>query len=201
MTTQVEICNLALSLLGRPSINLLDENTAEARACRRLYRQARRACLATSSWTFARTRVSAAPLTVPPDTQWRYAYQRPTDAIAIVRLLLDGDPPHMGIAFRQFAVLGDTIRTNLPPPVLIDYVSDLTDESRFPPLFTEYMAMHLAAMLSMDLVKRPETLRELRQQELRARSEAITADAAQDVQFYAFDEDHQQPGYSLSRKL
>lgn len=198
--TQVEICNLALAALGRPTINLLTENTAEARACRQFYNHARRACLATSTWTFARRRTVGAASAYTLDRQWPHAFTRPVDAIAIVRVLLPDDPPRMGHEHRQFEVREGMVFTNLPPPVIIDYVSDLTDESRFSPLFVEYMAAHLATLLSQNLTRNPQQARELRQVALRARSEAVTADAAQDVQLYVYDENTTTADYSIERR-
>lgn len=197
--TQVEVCNLALAALGRPTINLITETSAEAKACRQFYNHARRACLASSSWTFARRRVVGAQVEYTIDTQWQRAFTRPTDALSIVRVMMPTDPPRMGHEHRQFEVRSGLIFTNVPPPVVIDYVVDLEDESRFSPLFTEYFAAHLATLLSQNLVKNPQQARELRQIALRARSEAVTADAAQDVQLYVYDGNARTGDYTEAR--
>lgn len=100
MTTETDVCNLALSHVGtRATIASLAENSPEARACSRFFAHCRDEALAATWWGFARatatlTLLKAAPGTpefsgsiVPlwtdsyPAPPWQYEYAYPANCI------------------------------------------------------------------------------------------------------------------------
>lgn len=63
MTSRVDICNEALSLIGSESITSFEEKTSTARRMKRLYDTSRKALLRLHSFNFATKRIRLSPLT------------------------------------------------------------------------------------------------------------------------------------------
>lgn len=80
MSSEIEICNLALSHVGAYRISALTDATKEAIQCNLLYEPARDSVLEAHDWGFARKEATLALL---PDTYsgWDYAYAYPSDCI------------------------------------------------------------------------------------------------------------------------
>lgn len=85
MTSEVEICNLALSHIRAGSINSLTESSIQAQQCELKYPVLRDQMLQDAPWQFNR---SLKPLALLTDTlfNWIYVYQYPTDCLFINRL-------------------------------------------------------------------------------------------------------------------
>lgn len=81
MASQIEICNLALSHVGAPSIASLTENTRQSRECNRLYEILRDTVLSDFPWNFARKRLVLALLSSVTYSGWDYAYAYPVDCL------------------------------------------------------------------------------------------------------------------------
>jgi hypothetical protein len=88
MTSEVEICNLALSHIRAGSINSLTESSVQAQQCKLKYPILRDQMLQDAPWQFNRSIKALAVLT---DTlfNWIYVYQYPTDCLYVNRLILD----------------------------------------------------------------------------------------------------------------
>ena len=85
MTSEVDICNRALSRLGtRATIADLAENSTEARTCSIWYAATRDWLLRAHDWNFARRQVALADLGTPP-TGWDYRYALPADCLRFLR--------------------------------------------------------------------------------------------------------------------
>lgn len=126
MTSQVEICNIALSNIRAGSINSLNEASLEAQQCRLKYDILLRQILRDAPWQFARRVRSLALLDNVEVFNYAYAYQYPTDCLKINRLILNfqrisGDAPNeipralidSSIAgFQGFYPYGDQHRVN-----------------------------------------------------------------------------------------
>lgn len=81
-TTPVDVCNLALLYTGTgQTINSLDENTQEAKACKVFYAKARDALLESFWWKFATKHAVLALLAGQARTDWVYTYALPADCI------------------------------------------------------------------------------------------------------------------------
>ena len=96
MTSEVEICNLALSCVRAGSINSLDESSLQAQQCKLHYPFARDQTLEDAPWQFSRELKSLAVVSNAPVFNWNYSYQYPSDCLNIDRLVLnieevDGD--------------------------------------------------------------------------------------------------------------
>lgn len=139
MAGRVEIVNLALARLGESPIQSLDEGTVPANTAKLLFDSARRSALRDFNWSFALATASLARLVETP-VDFRYAYALPADCIRAIRLRGE----------RSFVVRGNRLFTNDGAPVL-EYVSDVTDESKFDAKFVEAFTYKLASELAMSV--------------------------------------------------
>ncbi len=93
MTSEVEICNIALGNIRSSSINSLQEPSLAAQNCKLLYPVVRDKCLSALSWGFNH---SIRPLSVVEVDifTWAHTYNYPNDCLRINRLI----SPHEGLS-------------------------------------------------------------------------------------------------------
>lgn len=147
--SEVQIANLALQILGAPSIISLTADTLSAREMNLAFASVRDAELSRRRWRFSITRTSLPALVATPDSDYAYQYQLPGN---FIRLIEGGDIRSVvdmcdyrsmnGAALYQ--VEGRRILTNLPAPLAIRYVSRVTDTTLFTPSFDLALAASLA---------------------------------------------------------
>lgn len=157
MTSDIDICNLALLRLGtRSSIASFSEGSVEANACARVYALLRDMLLASHQWSFATHRVILADLGHPLDG-WAFRYAYPSDCLR-ARMIR---PPRMELSETSrnvppFEVSGDVndqgqaikvILCNIPRAELI-YTARLYSPDLFPPHFIEALSWIIAAELA-----------------------------------------------------
>lgn len=152
MSTQVEICNLALSHVGvGKEIATFDtEKSQEAQACRRFYDPARLAALRDFAWPFATKFVTLGLIKSSPTTEWAYSYQYPSDCLKFRRILslIRNDTRQSRIPFRfVYGQSGQEIYTD-QDSAQAEYTVDVNDTSRFPPDFVIALSYRLAAMIA-----------------------------------------------------
>lgn len=179
MSSVVYICNLALSHIRAGSITSLDEASAEARACKLHYDQARRVLLSSHAWMWARKREAMASLTNTREAAWAYAYRRPSDCLKFLGVqddyLAKSDPnPTL------HEIEGTTIYSHLTPGIAV-YVADESDPTRFPPLFIDALAAALAARLATPLTGDRSIKADALQLAQQAFNVAAAADANEDT--------------------
>ena len=143
--SDVSICNLALSFLGEDPIIARTDNTRRAILCNLHYDNVRRAVLRRHPWRCARTRAKLAALAVAPLFDYGYAYQKPADYIRAFDMPADDMP--------RWEVEGDSILSDLEPPLQLVYVKDLQDVSRMDSLLVDAIALALAVNLAMPLTQ------------------------------------------------
>lgn len=177
MASAVDISNVGLSHIGaRSQVSSISppDGSVEAGYCARFYPLARRELLEAGNWSFAKRRVALAEVTNDSDV-WAYAYAKPADCITPLRVLqlqyvqdagllwpmgmylFDGDWRAIDDVFSErgssdFVVEGDVIRTNEPEAVLL-YKRDVTDTTKFSPLFVAAAGMLMAAYLAGPIIK------------------------------------------------
>jgi hypothetical protein len=97
--SRIDICNQAIAELPAKAIQSVDENSLEARECRRFYPQVIREMLeGPHDWSFQNRRVILAQLaTNGRDREWAYAYALPADMGTPIRVLPDFDSLGLGI--------------------------------------------------------------------------------------------------------
>lgn len=143
-TTEVEICNYALFLVGQDSITSLSQNKKTARMCNLLYKAARRECLQDHFWNFAMKRAVLGRDSSTPLYEYTYQFTIPTDCIKIKDL--DGDPE------RVWEEEDNKIITHRDA-VYMNYVFDQTAVSRWSPQFAQGVAERLASKLCYPLTQ------------------------------------------------
>lgn len=165
MSSEVYICNLALSNIGKTNINDLAEASAEARACNQFYAHTRDTLLQAYPWRKARKTQSLAEVANDKPGRWRYAYRIPNDCLKVLWISSEhetGGAPERA-EFRAgdprqghpYEIEGQTLYCNLSPCYLT-YTFRLTDPTKFTPLFIDALGWHLAVRLAMPLTRDPK---------------------------------------------
>lgn len=157
MASEVEIVNVALTLLGEGRIVSVDQDTKAAREAKALLSTSRRALLAGYNWSFAMTRTQLSPLADVPSFGFGAQYQFPAGALRIVQIgqffvgidLTD----YRGADTSEWHIEGRKILTDLGSPLPIRYVQDVTDTTQWTPNFVKAYACYLATDLAEPLTQ------------------------------------------------
>jgi hypothetical protein len=201
MTSEVEVCNLALSNIRAGSINSLDESSLQAQQCKLKYPFMRNRCLTEIPWIFNR-KIRALSLLTTEIFNWAYAYQYPVDCLKIHRLvgaheeLANADADVVSrLIDSQLLPLKD-LRTQIPYEVFnfsdnktigtneadlrVDYVAKVTDPNLFSDDFVLALSHLLASELAIPLIG-AENGRQLRSDSLQLYKEYLSAAVANDL--------------------
>jgi hypothetical protein len=143
MADETSICNLALAKLGISPIMALTDESKQAQFCSRFYAQTRDEVLQSHRWNFAMRRDSLNRLIDAPRSEWRFAYQLPTDCLRVVQL--NGYQPTERKG--EFSIEADRLMANAEVAE-IRYIARVIDASFFHPLFVHALATMLASRLA-----------------------------------------------------
>ena len=148
MTSEVDICNIALSALGEKRITSLSDDTVAARFCNTNYAATRDSVVESSEWTFSIKRATLAPLSTGPDWGYTYAYQVPADCLTLktVKSSTQVNTPNGLDWVRE----GDQILCDANP-IYIRYQKQITDTSLFSAAFVKALASRLAWDLAIPI--------------------------------------------------
>jgi len=138
MTSGVDICNMALQILGTRKISSFDDETVEARLCKTQYPLSRMSLLREHPWNFAIKRVDLAPLSDKPVFGWTHQFEKPGDFIRLLEVM---DQTVGDYIFEGNKILANTNILN------IRYVSNVTEAFFFDTEFISVLAYHLAVEL------------------------------------------------------
>jgi hypothetical protein len=145
MSSEVQICNLALVRLGERSITALDEGTKAANLCALYFNPIRDEVLAAHSWGFAGKRRNLALLSTDATGRWSYAYQMPSDCLR--PRFVESPNGNRDTAYR---IEGTVFLTNVSPCTLV-YTCRIEDPNRFSTDFTKALWTRLASELAIPL--------------------------------------------------
>ena len=138
-TSEIQICSIALLLLGSASFNAFSEDATNL--CTNLRETVRQGTLRMANWQCARKRTVLAPLATTPDGEdWTYQMQLPSNWLRIVALGNQGETI-------DYEVEGRRILCNEAAP-LLRYVYDNMDVPSWDSLLTEAVTLHMAWLLS-----------------------------------------------------
>ena len=135
-TTEVSICNEALSQIGAKSIISFDENTENARRCASIYESTRKALLRLHPWSFAKRRAQLAPISTYPSFGYQNAFPLPKDFLRVY------DTGQF-----EYEIEGRHILANCSLINLV-YVADEQNEDMWDSLFSECMVLYLVNKLA-----------------------------------------------------
>ncbi len=186
VVSEVGICNLALSHLGKPSITSLTEGTKEAVLCNAAYEFARRLVLVRSPWTFARrTQVLAQLVTNDQSDVWGFAYDMPDSALKLHRLVAPGERVNWNTSPYDQYIEAGVIFTNLPDAKAA-FIFDNKDVLSWSPDFADAVSFKLAEKLVPNMTRRREDARDMLQLYTDALGRAIETDAQQESNYYRY---------------
>ena len=148
--TPVQICNLALSLLGqKPITNLLEPQTRIEELCAQWYDTTRRSLLEEGEWSFATRRLVSESPPTPANSElinWGFAYAHPTPSNCLRVLAVRDNPEDNSPNSLYWQIEDGNILTD-SSSIFVRYLYDLTDSHKF----TESFAHALAAKLATEL--------------------------------------------------
>jgi len=142
VSTELEICNTALILLGVEPVSSLADNVKAARYCTAIYSRIRDQLIASHYWNFAMKRAALVDSGTSPEFGFTYAYNLPADYLR-VRSLNENV---------EFKVENGKLITDLSDAKL-EYIYKVTDTSKFTQFFEEALIYKLAASLAFPLVQ------------------------------------------------
>ena len=150
----VDIANMALTLLGEASITSLDDELDSARAIKRLYTIALDAALRNHNWNFAQLRRSLARHSIAPEWEFSYQYTLPTDpyCLRVLETSLDTDEPWRIETYKSDAEQSRVIVTDATE-IEILYVAHLTDPVLWDALFADAMGFEIAYRASYAITR------------------------------------------------
>lgn len=147
VTSEVIICNMALTLIGATRITTLTEDTKNARECNAVYAHVRNSVLTDHIWTFAQKRVALTESST--DVVWEddlmtVAYDLPSDFLQLN--FTNYESALVKIEGTQ--LLSDT------STLKIKYTYEVTDTTQFKPKFIEAFVAKLAAELAFPITNK-----------------------------------------------
>lgn len=148
MTSEVSICNRALTLLGDELIIALTDDNNRGRCMNANYAPIRDAELARRRWRFSIARTSLPALAAVPDSDYTKQYQLPNDFLSLIEggdLVGRADlTDYRSASNAPWSREGRVILTDLGSPLHIRYIKQVTDASMFDPAFAESLAARIA---------------------------------------------------------
>lgn len=149
MSSEVQICNIALSNIRAGSINSLNEGSLQAQVCKLKYDILRDRCLREIPWQFNHKIEPLAPVTTEL-FNWGSAYSYPNDCLKIRRLISSTEGVSVDrrqIPYEVFNVDDRRVIGSNQSNLLVEFAAKVTD----PNLFSDDFMMALAHLLSSEL--------------------------------------------------
>jgi len=150
-SSDVEICNIALQLLGAEPIVALDEGTQRASLCNQFYATARDTTLRDHQWNFAQVRVLLTKESTAPAWGFDFQYQLPVEPYC----LRVNEPFPMEAEWVVESNADGTGRKLLSDNdnIGIRYTARIVDPNLFTPMFVTALAHLLASMMALPLTE------------------------------------------------
>lgn len=179
MSSEVQICNMALAHLGQSQfLQSLTERSKAASVCSVFYEPTRDLLLRAYDWNFARRRKTLA-LTSVEVPNWQYAYRYPADCMAIRGLVVKGQRALRSDQRVPYEVATDgdqkLILTDLAEAEIV-YTAKITNVALFDETFINALAYLLASHIAMPMVAEPALAKRCAEQAEAAASAAIASD-------------------------
>jgi hypothetical protein len=178
-SSELDICNRALAMLGIASIVSTDGTEQAADLCRRFFAGLRDELLRNHPWKFATKRALLAASETAPAWGPGYSYPLPADCLRVLELDAEvGD---------GWAVEGGAIVTSLTSPLSLRYTARITDATKWDAAFCSVMASRMAADLAMPLALSANLRTQMLDEMKRGLREARSIDAMEgsSASFYA----------------
>lgn len=175
--TDTDICNMALSYIGKGVISNMEEEQENARACKLYYETTRRQILRECIWGFAHRieRLAKMDIDIPG---WEYVYGYPAECLKINKLT-EEVPDYQTRQYWDIYNVGSSIKVVAAhlENAYIDYTWDVKDPNLWDDIFVQAFAHLLASRLAQRLVGNPQLV----QQEYQFYQATIMAAKTQDA--------------------
>lgn len=142
MSSVVDICNKALSILGQKGIVSLDDNSPEAYACRIHWEPLKNEVLRKHPWNCSTKRLALSRLLEAPAFEYRYQYQLPMDCLSVLEVVPEA----------YFVVEGRRLLCN-EESVSIRYAQAIDDSTKFDSQLAAALAFLLASEICYNITK------------------------------------------------
>ncbi len=146
MASETSICNQALSWLGASLILSIDDGTTNADLCKVNYDELRDTVLNEAFWTFATKRYKWTPTTDIPAFGYSKSFLIPSEVITIIEVRDDSVFAN-GTSNLDWRREADRVVANVDV-IFAKCIYQVTDVSKFSPLFVQALATRLAAELA-----------------------------------------------------
>ena len=176
-TNKLTVCNMALTIIGEPTIESTADVSEQARRCSQCYETDRKIVLRRYPWPWATRRVNLVALETHP-TDYDYAYRYPSDSVCLRKLYARNEDGQLEPLpdFQQYKIVSDdqgwVLYTNAPSAVA-EYTADIDDNELMDEQFREVLAWKLAASVAARLSKEPKITQMATAEYERLYSEAI----------------------------
>ena len=194
MASQVDIVNDACIIVGAAPVTAITDNLPQARAFNAVWNVERDNELRTHVWKFAKARASMAALsTAPASGPYTSQFELPAGCL---RVLIVGDSYpgadvsdyRSGPGTDDYSIEGGLVLSNLPAPLSISYVQQVTDPTLFDPSFSKALAAKLAFVCCFRITNSLEQQKQAMAIYKDAIREAIRANALESVPTVAGDD-------------
>ena len=146
-TSDTEVANEALTLLGDAAIMTLTENSDRARALKRLYTPTLDEALRSHDWNFARMRAALGRLTAVPEFGYSFMYQLPQDPLCL-RVLTTNLKANEAWEIETFITADNTAQYRViltdASAIEIRYIARVTSPTLWDALFADAFVHELA---------------------------------------------------------
>lgn len=166
MASKINICNIALSMLGAASISDLSEPSPEARACALHFDDTLHTLLRQHPWNWATVERALAPLDGVTAAEWLFVYAYPTDCLTAQRIVAPDSPRTVPYLVRAAMDNGGNIARVIvtdQADAVLAYTAAVKDLSVCDGEFLSALQHRLAAALCMTLTGKAERLGTLTQ--------------------------------------
>lgn len=142
-TSETEIANSALILVGADRINALSEDNQRARLCNEEYPKELRALLYSHPWNFAIKRVQLASVVAAPEFGYDRKFQIPSDCLRVLAIDSEGE---------KYEIENGYVHCN-EATLKIKYISSSVTPIQFSMAFEDALAHRLAAKIAYALTQ------------------------------------------------
>ena len=151
-TGPVQLCNRALTMVGGATITALTDSSKEGILSNLHYAPIRDEVMQTGHWSFARARFG--PLThevTPPAFEFSGSHLLPSDSL---RVVWAGTDQKTDIQLDSYEIEDNKLLADVTTSsIYIKYIKQVTDTTKFSPLFDSALSMRLAAELAIPVAE------------------------------------------------
>ena len=151
MSSEVSICNQAISWLGGNLIISLDDESTEAQLCKANYAELRDAVLEEGEWTFATKRFKLLPSPDAPVYGYSHKFEIPNGVLVVKKTTQWADNANDSNEF-DWRREENFIVTNVDV-VYIKAIVRITDVKKFNATFNQALAARIAADIAIPLTE------------------------------------------------